>query len=135
MRHCHSITSRRDPAVGAPAVRCALATLLFVAACGLAGNVTATAHAAEGAAPADGKAGESLFSTNCVACHAEGGNIIDPSKPVRGSARLKDFETFLAWIRAPKSPMTAFPPDQIPDAQVRELYRYVVEVLAKPAAK
>jgi cytochrome c6 len=130
------IPSHRDPAGGSAASRCARVALLLVATCGLAGAGAAPTNAAESAPPAAGtQAGEALFATNCAACHAGGDNIIDPSKPVRGSAKINDFETFLVWIRAPKSPMTAFPAEQISEAQARELYRYVVETFARPTAK
>jgi cytochrome c6 len=135
MRYPMTTALRRD-AASERAVRCALGALLLFAACGLAGPGMPPANAAQASpAAADTKAGEAIFSTNCAVCHPEGGNVVDPAKPVRGSAKLKDFPTFLGWIRVPNSPMTPFSAAQIPEAQARELYRYVVETLTTPAAK
>ena len=77
----------------------------------------------------DFKAGEKLFAADCSACHARGGNLIDPGKPVLHSPKLKDLDTFLAWIRHPAAPMPAFPASKISDAEAKELYAYIMNVL------
>lgn len=136
MRFAKVVSRRPEPAGGAPGTRRVAAALLVLAACGCAGHGVAPARAAETAAPgADARAGEALFSSSCSACHADGGNLIDPKKPLRGSAKTKDFATFLAWIREPVTPMPPFLPEQISDDQARELYRYVTEVLGAPQQK
>jgi mono/diheme cytochrome c family protein len=81
--------------------------------------------------PAAGEGGAGIFSRNCAVCHPGGGNNLVPSLPIRGSARLGNFNTFRAYVRYPKMPdgtpgaMPAFPPSRISDAQLRQLYQYL----------
>jgi hypothetical protein len=70
-------------------------------------------------------AGADVFNFHCRACHQNGGNIINPNKPIRGSQKLRDFETFLAFIRNPTSPMPSFSQGTITDKQAKELYKYI----------
>jgi len=70
-------------------------------------------------------AGADIFNTHCRACHQNGGNIINPDKPVKGSPQLADFETFLAFIRNPTSPMPPFSQGTIMDKQAKALYTYI----------
>ena len=78
------------------------------------------------------RAGEEIFATDCSACHPHGGNVIDPARPVLHSPKLKDLDTFLAWIRQPTAPMPPFPDSKISDAQGKELYAYIMNVLGQP---
>jgi cytochrome c553 len=77
-----------------------------------------------------GSSGAEIFNANCRVCHQNGGNIINPNLPLRGSLKLADVNTFLAFIRNPKMPdgsrgsMPAFSQAQISDEQARELYQY-----------
>jgi cytochrome c553 len=79
----------------------------------------------------EGIQGGNIFFNNCVRCHPQGGNIIDPDLPIRGSKKLKDFNSFLNFIRNPKRPdgsrgvMPAFPESNISDQQAKELYQYI----------
>jgi len=75
------------------------------------------------------KKGEMAFITNCRPCHPQGGNVIDPSKPVHRSRELKTFELFDALVREPKGEMPCFSPSEIPEAEMKELYDYIVNVL------
>ena len=79
--------------------------------------------------PKDYKAGEKIFLAECSGCHPHGGNVIKPSMPIRNSPKLKDLETFIAWIRHPKPPMPPFPDSEISQSQAKELYEYIVNVL------
>jgi len=84
------------------------------------------------------KAGAVIYEKSCASCHPQGGNIITPEMPVLGSDRLVDVKTFSAWIRNPDltpHQMTAFPADEISDAQVVQLRDYIVNVLEKPRGK
>ncbi|GEM_PF-1571673 len=78
-----------------------------------------------------GASGAEIYNANCRVCHQNGGNVINPSLPLRGSLKLADFNTFLAYIRNPKLPagsrgsMLAFSQAQISDEQARELYQYI----------
>jgi Cytochrome C oxidase, cbb3-type, subunit III len=77
-------------------------------------------------------AGAKLFNVNCNRCHPNGGNVILPDFPLRGSSKLSDFNTFLSFIRDPKMPdgsegvMPAFSDKQISDKQAKALYQYIV---------
>jgi uncharacterized membrane protein len=91
-------------------------------------------------APPALQAGKGLFENNCMACHPYGGNAIKPQDIIIGSDQLKDFQTFLAWIRDPrldngeKGPMPEFLPRKISDQQARQLYDYLFGVFGKPPA-
>jgi uncharacterized membrane protein len=92
------------------------------------------------AAPPALQAGKGLFENNCMACQPNGGNAITPEDIIIGSDRLKDFQTFLVWIRDPrldngkKGPMPEFLPRKISDQQAQQLYAYLIGVLGKPQA-
>ncbi len=72
-----------------------------------------------------------IFNANCSRCHPNGGNVILPNLPLRGSSKLADFKTFLSFIRDPKMPdgsegvMPAFSDKQISDQQAKTLYKYI----------
>jgi mono/diheme cytochrome c family protein len=76
--------------------------------------------------------GARLFETNCASCHPNGGNIIAPNLPLRGSAQLADFTQFLECVRHPRMPngargaMPDFSSAQLSDTQVRQIYQYVI---------
>jgi mono/diheme cytochrome c family protein len=78
-----------------------------------------------------GTAGEKIFNLNCNRCHPNGGNVILPDLPLRGSSKLADFKTFLSYIRDPKMPdgsegvMPVFPKKQISDQEAQTLYQYI----------
>lgn len=94
--------------------------------------------AARGGAGADGiKSGERLYKAKCAGCHPGGGNVIEHNRPVMGSAKLSDFDTFNRFIRRPTKPdgsrglMPSFQPSGISDAQSRQLYDYIEQVFQK----
>jgi cytochrome c6 len=70
--------------------------------------------------------GHDIFNSYCKVCHINGGNIINPNKPMKDSKKLADFETFLSYVRHPTVPMPSFSQVQISDAEAKELYRYLV---------
>jgi mono/diheme cytochrome c family protein len=76
--------------------------------------------------------GENIFNDSCRACHVNGGNIIDSRFPLRGSQKLADFKTFLAFIRNPGMPdgssgaMPSFSESQISDKWAENLYNYII---------
>lgn len=78
-----------------------------------------------------GTAGEKIFNDECASCHPNGGNIIVPGLPLKGSRVLANFRTFAAFIRHPKMPdgsegsMPAFGNSKISGKQARELYHYI----------
>ncbi len=68
-----------------------------------------------------------LFKQNCSACHAGGGNVVNPKMPLNGGELLKTYETFLSQVRKPQPPMPTFTPAQISDEQARKLYDYILK--------
>ena len=74
--------------------------------------------------------GEKIFNAYCRVCHVNGGNIINPRFPLRGSQRLATVKTFLSFIRNPRMPdgssgaMPSFSESQISDKEAENLYRY-----------
>jgi hypothetical protein len=75
--------------------------------------------------PSSISGGADIFNAHCRFCHPNGGNIINPDKPIIGSQKLKDFETFIAFLRNSTSPMPSFPQGIISDKHARELYIYI----------
>jgi cytochrome c6 len=73
-----------------------------------------------------GKTGKEEYQTNCSPCHPDGGNVIKPEKPLKGSKKLANFKTFISWIRNPLPSMTTFPASQISDKQARERYDFII---------
>jgi mono/diheme cytochrome c family protein len=88
-------------------------------------------------APTNYSAGRKIFAKNCNACHPNGTNALMPNLPLKGSAKLNQFETFLDFVRDPKlpdgktGPMPAFQPTKISDGEAKELYEYIVHELIK----
>jgi mono/diheme cytochrome c family protein len=91
-----------------------MAVVLFVAAGPVPGS-------------ASGNAGEAIFKENCMACHPGGGNVVKPDKPMKGAPQLKQFGSFLTWIRNPVQPMPPFSPATISDDQAKKLYEYILK--------
>ena len=77
------------------------------------------------------------FTRSCSACHANGGNNIKSHLPLKDAPQLVNFETFLAYIRNPRSRdgsptlMPSFSPEKLSDQQAMEVYQYIVKVLRK----
>jgi len=77
------------------------------------------------------RAGAAIFEKNCVDCHPQGQNILKPDHPIVGSQKLKTFQTFTGWIRKPVAPMPTFPESQVSEADAKELYEYITNVLVR----
>jgi mono/diheme cytochrome c family protein len=123
----------------------AIAALALVAVVGLgyfggslvygswaAGARSAAAGSAGAASTAPANpAGEKIFADNCAACHANGGNVVVASLPLKSSRRLGSLAEFTAFIRSPKMPdgsegsMPPFPASDLNDAQNKDLYDYI----------
>src|SRR5512145_37753 len=75
-----------------------------------------------------------LYATHCGACHADGGNIMTPDLPVKGSSKMKSLAAFSAFNRNPvkadgsKGVMPAFPRDKISDAEMKLIYEYSLKL-------
>jgi uncharacterized membrane protein len=79
--------------------------------------------------PKEYRAGQEIFSAHCTTCHPGGGNTIDPGKPILRSGLLQNRDIFNMWLRHPAEPMPSFPSSKISDAQAKELYAYIQNVL------
>jgi uncharacterized membrane protein len=77
------------------------------------------------------KAGEKMYAAYCTTCHPSGGNTINPSKPVLHSPLLQNMNFFTMWLHSPAAPMPSFPTSKLSDAQIKELYAYIENVLNK----
>lgn len=83
--------------------------------------------------------GAAIFNMNCAMCHTNGGNRFYPDLPLVGAPQLKNFNTFLDYIRHPTLPdgaMGQMPPiaqSRISDERAKILYRYITDELS-PAA-
>jgi mono/diheme cytochrome c family protein len=78
-------------------------------------------------------AGSAIFRASCASCHRNGGNVVTPNLPLKGSRKLVDFKTFLDFIRQPTMPdgskgaMPAFSKTNISDQQAQPLYKFITE--------
>jgi mono/diheme cytochrome c family protein len=70
--------------------------------------------------------GEKLFANQCAGCHANGGNGLNPAKPVKGSAKFKDKAAFIAYLRQPGAGMPAYDASAIADSDAEVLRHYLV---------
>ena len=75
--------------------------------------------------------GAKIYNANCRVCHVNGGNVIYPNLPLKGSLKLQNFDSFLTFIRNPKMPdgsqgaMPSFSRTQISDERAKTLYEYI----------
>ncbi|MGA7876913.1 MAG: c-type cytochrome [Desulfoferrobacter sp.] len=123
------LLARRDEPPGKLIVTIYAACFLTVTGLGYFGGVIVFAGKSQ--PEKQYQAGAKLYETNCNGCHPNGGNVIDANKPVQGSPKLSDFNTFLSWIRSPVAPMPAFPESAVSKEQAMELYDYVTHVIDK----
>jgi mono/diheme cytochrome c family protein len=68
--------------------------------------------------------GENIFTTNCACCHAAGGNIADPTKPLKGSKKLANKELFKSLLTEPMGSMPPFPEIAQNDRDLSALLNY-----------
>jgi len=75
-------------------------------------------------------AGKRAFEENCAVCHPEGGNIINPDKPLSKSSLAAGgiaTENKLVWLmRNPGPGMTSFDEESLPDAEARAIAHYIL---------
>ena len=78
--------------------------------------------------------GADLYATHCGSCHADGGNVINPALPVKGSDKMKSLAAFTAFNRNPlkadgtKGIMPAFGKDKISDTEMKLIYEYALKL-------
>ena len=82
--------------------------------------------------------GQKIFVNHCSGCHPNGGNILFPNLPLRTAPQLKDYQTFIEFVRKPTlpngsiGPMPAFTQSKLADEKAEELYSYIIHGLANP---
>ena len=75
--------------------------------------------------------GEEAFVKNCVVCHANGRNIINPAKPINKKALeakgMKKPADIVRQMRNPGPGMTRFDEKTIPDKEARAIAEYILK--------
>lgn len=84
-------------------------------------------------APEKFRAGQQVFSNNCLGCHPGGANSIAPERVLWGSLMLGSSATFEAWTRNAPRPMPPFSKTAISDRQMQQMYEYLHNVMGKSA--
>ncbi|MGO9139422.1 MAG: c-type cytochrome [Syntrophales bacterium] len=75
--------------------------------------------------------GEQAFVQNCAVCHANGGNIINPARPIDKKALeangIKKPVDIVAKMRNPGPGMTRFDENTIPGKEARAIAEYILK--------
>jgi mono/diheme cytochrome c family protein len=108
----------------------------MVVAAAVFGAVVSARVVTEGAqAPATGNAnrGEAVFAkVGCATCHGpQGGGTAAAPSLVSSAMPIKDF---IAYVRQPRGTMPPHPPQAVSDASLTDIYAYVHQKTAAPAA-
>lgn len=93
------------------------------------GQLTFGGRTIEG--PAEFRAGQQIYAVRCTACHLNGGNVLEPGKPLLHSPLIANQQALQFWLNHPAAPMPAFPDSTLPPAKVKELYAYIANVMKK----
>lgn len=79
----------------------------------------------------EGKSGEALFMQHCSVCHANGGNTLNPQKPLHKKEReangVKTAADIVNKMRNPGPGMTKFDEKTIPDEDAKKIAEYVLK--------
>ena len=75
--------------------------------------------------------GEEAFVKNCAVCHANGGNIINPSKPINRKVLeangIRKPADIVRQMRNPGPGMTRFDEKTIPDKEAKAIAEYILK--------
>ena len=75
--------------------------------------------------------GEALFKQHCAVCHPDGGNNINPKKPLHKKDReangVKTADEIIMKMRNPGPGMTKFDEKTIPDKDAKAIAEYVLK--------
>lgn len=78
-----------------------------------------------------GPSGEELFNKHCIVCHRNGGNIINPKKPIgRAALEANNISTpddIIHVMRNPGKGMKRFDEAALPDEEARAIAEYILE--------
>jgi cytochrome c6 len=88
-----------------------------------------------GVASAAGAPGETLFMQHCVACHPDGGNIINPQKTLNKKSmeanKVKTADDIIRIMRNPGPGMTKFDEKMIPAKEARQIADHILKTFNK----
>jgi cytochrome c6 len=91
----------------------------------------ALAIASTASAVAAATSGEDLFKLHCAACHADGGNIINPKKTLKKADLeangVKSSKDIIGKMRKPGQGMTTFDATAIPDKDAKAIADYILK--------
>lgn len=86
---------------------------------------------AQAAGQDSGYDGEALFMKNCIACHADGGNEVNPAKTLFQKDREKNgittADAIVKLLRNPGPGMLTFDRDTLSDEAARAIAEYVLK--------
>jgi cytochrome c6 len=75
--------------------------------------------------------GEELFKQHCSACHANGGNIINPQKSLHKATReankVNTVEAIIGKMRNPGPGMSKFDTNFLPDSDAKAIAEYILK--------
>ena len=75
--------------------------------------------------------GEELFKKHCSACHADGGNVINPKKTLNkkdlAKSGIKDWRGVVKNMRSPGPGMAKFDKGTINDKDAKAIAEYVLK--------
>jgi len=69
--------------------------------------------------------GELTFESHCSSCHINGGNAVNPQKPLAGSKYLSNYVTFKNYLKEPVGTMPHYENLISNDKLLKDLFRYV----------
>ena len=67
---------------------------------------------------------EKIFAQQCAQCHAGGGNLVKPKKPLAGSPKLSSLALFSQYLKKPAGHMPYYKDLDVNPAAMRALYEY-----------
>jgi mono/diheme cytochrome c family protein len=76
--------------------------------------------------------GKAYFQQRCASCHAGGGNLVEPARPVKNSKVLSNMESFKSYLSKPPGHMPYYD-DVVKDpVMMRKLYDYCKSLKSIP---
>ncbi len=115
--------------LGLPIILVCFVFISFVAAC--SEKQKEQGGTAKEAVKVEGKSGEALFTQNCSTCHPNGGNTVNPQKPLNKKEReangVKTVSDIVNKMRNPGPGMTKFDEKTISDDDARKIAEYILK--------
>jgi cytochrome c6 len=75
--------------------------------------------------------GAAEFKEHCMVCHPEGGNLINPAKPLRkkdlDANNIRKPEDIVAKMRNPGPSMTQFDKTMVSDKEAKAIAEYILK--------